>query len=239
MASRWAHFRKVWLRPEVYPLIGAMGAALGVMTASLINKASSPAIAWNKSKRGTGGIYDDIEEVVPLWASASRNSTSIFTSDSRLQETNKRAPGDFETFVVKVNREEDEEDEGEEADDEGQDDKGQDTVEQDSVVQDEIVEDKVVQDEFAQNEVVQDESSSEGTIGNSESNPVVHEGEHAVDLTTGSPKEMVDESSEAINAAIDQAITSVSEVPLETKDSHDESKPVESEPSVDQARRQE
>lgn len=114
MASGWAHFRKTWLKPEVYPLIGAMAAALGAMSAALINKARSPNVAWDKSKRTTGGIFDDVEEIVPLWNSSKKNSTGIFTSDSGIQDSKKIITEDLGTFVIKTAEEEPEEEEEEE-----------------------------------------------------------------------------------------------------------------------------
>ncbi|KAI0565966.1 hypothetical protein FGB62_13g148 [Gracilaria domingensis] len=111
MASGWAHFRKVWLKPEVYPLIGAMAAALGVMTASLINKARHPTVAWNKGRRGTGSLVDDVDEVVPLWSDSKKNSTSIFGADSSIIDSKALGKDDLGTYVVKAAAEEEEEEE--------------------------------------------------------------------------------------------------------------------------------
>lgn len=80
MASNWASFRKVWLKPEVYPLIGSMVVAVGVCTTALVNKARDPSVTWNKSKRSEGieAQLDGVDEIVPLWSSAKSSSIRIF-----------------------------------------------------------------------------------------------------------------------------------------------------------------
>lgn len=90
-----------------------MAAALGVMGAAIINKASSPNVAWNKSKRSSGGLFDDVEEVVPLWHTAKKNSTAIFSSDSGIQDAKKIITDDLGTFVIKTAEEQPEEEEEE------------------------------------------------------------------------------------------------------------------------------
>lgn len=114
--SNWAHFRKHWIKPEVYPLLGAMGAALGVCAAALINKARDPTIGWNKSKRSEGqdALLEGVDEVVPLWSKSSKNSTRIFGHDKSIVESKFKHTTIPEIAVVKA--EEAEEEEEEEAD---------------------------------------------------------------------------------------------------------------------------
>lgn len=90
MATRWAHFRKVWLKPEVYPLIGSMVVAIGVCTTALVNKARDPSVIWEKSKRkGQTEVFDGVDEVVPLWSSSKKNSSRIFASENAIMEAKK------------------------------------------------------------------------------------------------------------------------------------------------------
>ncbi len=85
--SSWAQFRKTWVKPEVYPLIGSMVAALGVCGASIVNKLSQPTLTFNKSAR-KGGIFEQfegIDEVTPGMANWSKSkSQSIFDSSTEI-----------------------------------------------------------------------------------------------------------------------------------------------------------
>lgn len=109
--SNWAHFRKHWIKPEVYPLLGAMGAALGVCAAALINKARDPTVGWNKSKRGEGqdALLEGIDEVVPLWSTSSKNSTRIFGHDKSIIESKFKHTTLPEVVIVKAEESEEEE----------------------------------------------------------------------------------------------------------------------------------
>eukprot|EP00177_Eucheuma_denticulatum_P005094 GFKZ01009284.1.p4 GENE.GFKZ01009284.1~~GFKZ01009284.1.p4 ORF type:complete len:194 (+),score=50.49 GFKZ01009284.1:229-810(+) len=113
MATGWAAFRKTWLKPEVYPLIGSMAAALGVCGAAILNKVTDPTVTWNKSKRGAGAEsqLDGVDEVVPMWNGAKGSSVRIFGTENPIME-NKRSFTQFQdTFVVKIGEEEEEEEE--------------------------------------------------------------------------------------------------------------------------------
>ena len=111
--SNWAYFRKHWIKPEVYPLLGAMGAALGVCAAALINKARDPTVGWNKSKRGEGqsALLEGIDEVVPLWSKSSENSTRIFGHDQTIRESKYTHTTIPEITIIKPTEEEEEEEE--------------------------------------------------------------------------------------------------------------------------------
>lgn len=116
MASAWATFRKHWVRPEIYPLVGSLVGALGIGGYALFNKATDPTIPWNKVKRGQSidAQLEGIEEVIPMWSTSSMRSIRIFTSANDIRD-NKRAHNDFQdTFVVKVGDAEEEEEEEEE-----------------------------------------------------------------------------------------------------------------------------
>lgn len=135
MASAWANFRKHWVRPEIYPLIGSLVGALGIGGYALFNKATDPTIPWNKVKRGQSidSQLEGIEEILPMWSTSRMGSIRVFTSANDIRD-NKHAYNDFQdTFVVKVGdaeeEEEEEEEESEEKEDEGEDEKGDKVVE--------------------------------------------------------------------------------------------------------------
>ncbi len=90
----WAHFRKVWIKPEVYPLIGSMVAAIGVCGAALANKISQPGMTFSKAARA-GGIHaqlEGIDEVRPMWSGSKKYSASIFSSSHEIMENKLTAP---------------------------------------------------------------------------------------------------------------------------------------------------
>lgn len=90
--SGWAQFRKQWIKPEVYPLIGSMVFAIGVCGASLANKISQPTLTFSKSAR-KGGIFtqfEGVDEVTPGMATWSKSkSHSIFDSSYEILENKK------------------------------------------------------------------------------------------------------------------------------------------------------
>lgn len=112
--SNWAYFRKHWIRPEVYPLIGAMAAALGVCSAAIINKVRDPGVGWNKAKRKGGDLLDDVEEIVPLWSSSKHNSARIFGSDKTIMDSKFQNVTGPLSFTVKIGAAEEEEEEEQE-----------------------------------------------------------------------------------------------------------------------------
>lgn len=116
MTSNWTQFRKIWLKPEVYPLIGSMVAALGVCGAAMLNKATDPTVTWNKQKRSDGAPaqIEDVDEVVPMWASAKGSSIRIFGKENPIMQ-NKKSFTQLEqdTFVMKAPVDEEEEEEEE------------------------------------------------------------------------------------------------------------------------------
>ncbi|CAN8071635.1 unnamed protein product [Agarophyton chilense] len=191
MASGWAHFRKVWLKPEVYPLVGAMGAALGVMAVALVNKARSPNVAWNKSKRGSGTLYDDIDEVVPLWNDSKNNSTSIFQASSGIRDSKRQGRSDLGSFVIKAAADEEEEEEEQQQQQQQQqqsDESDEATEEQASVAQSvEHVMEQVT------NQVSDESAETQASVVQS----VAH---------------VLDESADAINAAVDAALRTAEDV---------------------------
>eukprot|EP00171_Calliarthron_tuberculosum_P016383 IDg16383t1 len=92
MSGGWAHFRKTWIKPEVYPLIGSMVVALGVCGSALVNKISQPGLTFSKAAR-KGGIQaqlEGIDEVKPMWSGSKNYSASIFNDSKQIQETNRK-----------------------------------------------------------------------------------------------------------------------------------------------------
>lgn len=92
MSGGWAQFRKTWIKPEVYPLIGSMVVALGVCGTALANKISQPGLTFSKSAR-KGGIHaqlEGIDEVRPMWSGSKNYSSSIFTESKEIQDTNRK-----------------------------------------------------------------------------------------------------------------------------------------------------
>lgn len=114
--SSWAYFRKHWIKPEVYPLIGAMGAALGVCAVALINKARDPTCTWSKSKRkGEVDVFSTMDEVVPLWSSSKTGSTSIFGKDTSIRASKFMHTESPPPVTVRIGEEEAEEEAEEES----------------------------------------------------------------------------------------------------------------------------
>lgn len=121
MSSGWASFRKHWVRPEIYPLVGSLAVALGVGTYALLNKALDPTIPWNKTKR-TSSLHaqlEGIEEVIPVWNVSGMRSTRVFTSANDIRDNKRTFPDFQDTFVVKVGGDEEEEEVEEVEEDEG------------------------------------------------------------------------------------------------------------------------
>lgn len=92
MSGGWAHFRKVWIKPEVYPLIGSMVVAVGVCGAALTNKISQPGLIFSKSARKAGiqAQLEGIDEVKPLWSSSINYSSSIFDNSTEIRDNNRQ-----------------------------------------------------------------------------------------------------------------------------------------------------
>lgn len=88
--SAWNTFRKVWLLPEVYPLIGAMGVATGLAGFAIYNKANDSIVTWNKNKRTNADYFDNIDEYVPVGAVFKSNSSRIFSSENVIYASNNR-----------------------------------------------------------------------------------------------------------------------------------------------------
>lgn len=112
MASNWAYFRKHWIKPEVYPLIGSMAAALGVCGAAMLNKVRDPSVTWNKTKRGAGLVeqLDGVDEIVPMWSSSKNSSIRIFGGENPVRDmkTQHTALPEPITIVVSPEKEEEE-----------------------------------------------------------------------------------------------------------------------------------
>lgn len=108
--SSWAAFRKTWIKPEVYPLIGSMAAAVLVCGAAMTNKIRDPTVTWNKSKRagGTSAVIEDIDEVVPMWSRAKNSSTEIFSKATYVMDSKHIVSTDGQTFTVTVGEPEEE-----------------------------------------------------------------------------------------------------------------------------------
>lgn len=111
--SSWASFRKTWIRPEVYPLLGAMGAAIGICGLSLYNKTRDSIITWDKSKRGNEEYFGTVDEFVPFGNRFKSGSARIFGSENVAYESQSWAHAEQpQTFTVRIgDSEEDEEEE--------------------------------------------------------------------------------------------------------------------------------
>lgn len=108
--SSWAYFRKTWLKPEVYPLIGAMGAALGICGLSIYNKTRDTIITWDKSKRGNMDYLGTVDEFVPFGNSIKSGSARIFGSENVAYESQSWAHAEKpQTFTVRIGDAEEEE----------------------------------------------------------------------------------------------------------------------------------
>lgn len=110
--AAWSHFRNTWLKPEVYPLVGAMTAALGVCGYAIFNKTRCTTVAWNKNRRITDANLTAKDEVVPVLTAVRGKSTSIFESDRAIFEAqyNKVEEAPMK-FTIRVGGEEEEEEE--------------------------------------------------------------------------------------------------------------------------------
>lgn len=115
MSSGWALFRHKWLRPEVYPLAGAMTAAVGICGFAIYNKTRDTTVAWNKMRRASDANITAVDEVVPMLTSARGKSTSIFGMDRGIFESQyKYMDAEPKKFTIRVGEPEEEEEEGEE-----------------------------------------------------------------------------------------------------------------------------
>jgi len=117
--SKWANFKRYYVRPEIYPLVGAVGTAVGLFFFFGAHKAAAdPTITWDKDMRhaGKGGgvgrdpeavLADDVRPEVmdaaqlaadegawggKLWSSAVRRSTGIFTKTDNAISASNRQP---------------------------------------------------------------------------------------------------------------------------------------------------
>lgn len=119
MASKWLNFRRHYVRPEIYPLVGAVGTAVGLSMFFLGHKASGdPTVTWERESRaaGTGGglgrdpaevVADDVRPEImtaeqldadegawsgKLWHSALHRSTGIFRKEENAIAKANRLP---------------------------------------------------------------------------------------------------------------------------------------------------
>lgn len=119
LASKWLTFRRHYVRPEVYPLVGAVGTAVCLSVFFLVHKASDdPTVTWERESRAAGiggGLGRDPADVVAedirpetwtagslasdegawagkLWHSALRRSTGIFKKEENAITKSNRLP---------------------------------------------------------------------------------------------------------------------------------------------------
>lgn len=117
--SKWAAFKLHYVRPEMYPLVGAVGTALGLSVFFLGHKAhGDPTVTWERGARsaGTGGglgrdpsdvLSTDVRPEVmtaaeldadggawegKLWAGAVRKSTGVFAKEDNAISASNRLP---------------------------------------------------------------------------------------------------------------------------------------------------
>lgn len=111
MSSGWAAFRKTWIKPEVYPLIGSMAAALGVCGVALANKISQPGMTFSKSARAAGieAQLEGIDEVKPMWSSFKHYSASIFEKSHHIMDNKRQGSPHLSVPVLAEAAEDDEE----------------------------------------------------------------------------------------------------------------------------------
>ncbi|OSX78673.1 hypothetical protein BU14_0103s0017 [Porphyra umbilicalis] len=127
--SKWANFKRYYVRPEVFPLVGAVGTAVGLFFFFGVHKASAdPTVTWDKDVRnaGKGGgigrdpaavLADDVRPEMmdaaqlaadegawagKLWASAVRRSTGIFTKTDNAITASNRQPNPVFPTVAEV-----------------------------------------------------------------------------------------------------------------------------------------
>lgn len=118
-ASKWLSFRRHYVRPEIYPLVGAVGTAVCLSVFFLGHKASGdPTVTWEREPRAAGiggGLGRDPTDVVAddirpetmtadqlnadegawagkLWASAIHRSTGIFKKEENAIAKSNRLP---------------------------------------------------------------------------------------------------------------------------------------------------
>lgn len=94
--TRFASFKARWVRPEVYPLAAAIGAAVGLCSYFMVHKATAdPSVTWDRTARAAGveaqyaGRVGE-DGVTPLWGGVKGRSIRIFDSGNPVMDT-KRA----------------------------------------------------------------------------------------------------------------------------------------------------
>lgn len=113
--SVWQHFRKKWLLPEVYPLIGAMSVATGLATFAIFNKTNDSIVTWSKKKRTSPDYLDNIDTFVPTGSIFKSSSSRIFGSENVIYDSNNKGIAKAAqqpeplSFTIRVGAEEDQE----------------------------------------------------------------------------------------------------------------------------------
>lgn len=109
--SSWSAVRKIWVKPEVYPLIGAMGLAVGGATFAMISKVKrDPFFTFNKAHRsGTEDVFASVDEVRPFGAPAKSGSIRIFGKENEIMSNKYEYTSSPPPVTVRIGEEEEEE----------------------------------------------------------------------------------------------------------------------------------
>lgn len=94
--TRFASFKAHWVRPEVYPLAAAIGAAVGLCSFFVFHKATAdPSVTWDRAARAAGveaqyaGRVGE-DGVTPLWGGVKGRSIRIFDSGNPVMDAKRR-----------------------------------------------------------------------------------------------------------------------------------------------------
>lgn len=110
----WSSIRARWVKPEVFPLIGAMAVAVSFSGIAIYNQTRNTIVTFNKSRRKNDAGLTTQDELVPISSAMRGKSTSIFGDDrSIFKNAYAEAANNSEplVFTVKVGEQEEEEEE--------------------------------------------------------------------------------------------------------------------------------
>ncbi|OSX81074.1 hypothetical protein BU14_0027s0100 [Porphyra umbilicalis] len=99
-ATKFASFKARWVRPEVYPLAAAIGAAVGLCSYFVVHKATAdPSVTWDRTARASGveaqyaGRVADDGSVTPLWGAVKSRSIRIFDTGNPVMDAKRGGGG--------------------------------------------------------------------------------------------------------------------------------------------------
>lgn len=112
--SSWSQFRKVWLLPEVYPLIGAVSIAVGAGVLTIANKIRlDPFCMTNRRRRSDFvGTVESVEHAPIFGERMKTGTTRMFgLSENEMLRINAKHPGGPITAVIRAPEEDVQKDE--------------------------------------------------------------------------------------------------------------------------------